>query len=68
MRIADWFRKLHRRRQEHQLRRAEELALESPAERRIAEGGMEGLGADLRAAELVRETRFEDVERMAEGE
>ena len=68
MRLADWFRNLRRRRQEEELREAEEMAVETPGERRISEGGMEALSADLRAAELVHEPRFEDVERLAAGE
>lgn len=68
MRLATWFHKVRRHRREAELRKAEETAVETPRERRLSEGGIEGLAADVRAAELVREPRFDDVVRLAEGE
>jgi hypothetical protein len=66
--LGTWFRKIRRHQDEADLRRAEQRLVQTPDERRLSEQGTEGLGPDLRAAELVRETRFDDVVRLAEGD
>ena len=50
MGLRSWLRKLRKREDDAALERAEEMQLESPEERRISEGDMEGMQADEQAA------------------
>ena len=49
MGLRSWLRGLRKREDEAPLNRAEEMQLESPQERRISEGDMEGMQADEQA-------------------
>jgi hypothetical protein len=48
--LRSWLRRLRKRDDDAALDRAEEMQLESPEERRISEGDMEGMQADEQAA------------------
>jgi hypothetical protein len=63
--LRSWLRALRRREDDAALRRAEEMQLESPEERRISEGDMEGMVADERAGEMWGQTP-EGADRLAE--
>jgi hypothetical protein len=42
------------------------MALETPAERHVTEGGIEGMAADERTARLAGEATIEDAERLGD--
>jgi hypothetical protein len=65
MGLRSWLRGLRRREDEAALNRAEEMQLESPQERRISEGDMEGMQADEQAGLTWGETP-EGADRLAE--
>jgi hypothetical protein len=68
MGILAWLRHLRQREDAAALRRAEEMAVETPAERTISSGDIEGMTADVRAAEQMREPSVGDAERLADEE
>jgi len=63
--LRSWLRGLRKRKDEAALKRAEEMQLESPEERRITEGDMEGMQADEQAGLTWGETP-EGADRLAE--
>lgn len=68
MRVLDWIRELHQRDDAKALERADNMAVETPAEREISEGDFEGMKADLMAGEVMYEVGLGEAERLAEGE
>ena len=42
------------------------MALKTPAERHVTEGGIEGMAADERTARLAGEATIEDAERLGD--
>ena len=65
MGLRSWLRGLRKREDDAALKRAEEMKLESPEERRISEGDMEGMQADEQAGLSWGETP-EGADRLAE--
>jgi len=65
MSLLGWLRGLRKREDEAALKRAEDEQLESPAERRISEGDMEGMQADEQTGLRFGETADEP-EHLAE--
>ena len=65
MSLLGWLKGLRKREDDAALRRAEDGQLESPEERRISEGDLEGLQADEQAGFRFGETADEP-ERLAE--
>jgi hypothetical protein len=51
-----WLKHFRKREDEAALKRAEDMQLESPDERRISEGDIDGMTADERAGEMWGET------------
>lgn len=68
MRILDWFQKLRKRDELKALEHAQHLAIESPAERAISEGDLEGMKADMLAGEAMLEVGLGEAKRLADGE
>ena len=67
MGIRSWWERFRKREDEKELERDEELALETPEERRISSGDIEALQADERTARFAGETA-EDAQRLGDGE
>jgi hypothetical protein len=67
MGLRSWWRRFQRHEDDEAIKRAEELALESPAERKLYQADMEGMEADLRSGERMYETPGE-AERLGEDE
>ena len=67
MGLRSWWRRLQRHEDDKAIKRAEELALESPEERKLYQADMEGMEADLRAGERMYDTPDEG-QRLAEEE
>jgi hypothetical protein len=65
MGLRSWLRGLRRREDDAALERAEDMQLETPGERRITEGDMEGMQADEQAGLAWGETP-EGADRLAE--
>ena len=68
MRILAWLRKLRQREDAAALKREQELRIETPAERAISSGDMEGMQADFRAAREEHEASIEDADRLGDNE
>jgi hypothetical protein len=68
MRINDWFQKLRKRDEVKVLEHAQHLAIESPAEREISAGDLEGMKADMLAGQVMLEVGLGEAKRLAEGE
>jgi hypothetical protein len=68
MGIGSWLKSWRKRSDAEGIRRAEERAGETPAERHRAEERIEDLQADEFAARSMREGNIEDVERFAEDD
>lgn len=66
MRIQELFQKLRGHQEAKVIERAQALAIESPGERAISEGDLEGLKADNLAAEAMYEVGLGEVRRMAD--
>jgi len=67
MGLRSWLRSFRQREDEAALKRAEDMQLESPEERRISEGDMEGMQADEQAGLAWGETP-QGADRLAEGD
>lgn len=67
MGLRSWWTNLRKREDEKALERDEELASETPDERDVSAGDLEGLQADERAGRLAGETPA-GVERLGDGE
>ena len=65
MGLRSWLKSLRKREDEAALNRAEEMQLETPEERRISAGDMEGMQADEQAGLAWGETP-EGADRLAE--
>ena len=65
MGLRSWLRSLRKRKDDAALERAGDMQIESPEERRISEGDMEGMQADEQAALTWGETP-EGADRLAE--
>ena len=65
MGLRSWLRSLRKREDDAALERAENMQLESPEERRISEGDLEGMQADEQAGLSWGETP-EGADRLAE--
>jgi len=63
--LRSWLRSLRKREDDAALERAEKMQLESPEERRISEGDLEGMQADEQAGLSWGETP-EGADRLAE--
>jgi hypothetical protein len=66
MGIRYWWAKLRKREDDAALERAEKMAVETPEERAISSGDIEGMGADERTARLAGEATIDDAERLGE--
>jgi hypothetical protein len=64
--IRSWWARIRRHEDEATLRRAEEMAVETPEERRASEGDIEGMAVDERTARLAGEATMEDAERLGD--
>jgi hypothetical protein len=68
MGIRSWWAKLRKREDQEALERAEAMATETPEERYISEGDIEGMAADERTGRLAGEATIEDAERLGDGD
>ncbi len=68
MRIGSWWARLRKHEDEKALERAEAMKLETPEERHITEGDIEGMAADERTGRLAGEATIEDAERLGDGD
>ncbi len=68
MSIGSWFKKLRKREDAEAMHRAEERSYETPGERRITSGDIEGLEADAQSARAMREGNIEDAEKFADAD
>jgi hypothetical protein len=66
--IRSWWDKLQRRDDEAAIERIEESQVETPAERHVSSGGVDGLQADERTARLAGDASIEDVDRLGDAE
>ena len=66
MGLRSWWKRFRKHEDDVALERAEEMQLESPAEREISKGDMEGLAADEQAGLMLGEPSIKDAERLAE--
>jgi hypothetical protein len=66
MGLRAWWKRFEKHEDAVALRRAEEMELESPAEREVSKGDMEGMAADERAGLRLGGETFEDAEGLAE--
>jgi hypothetical protein len=66
MGIRSWWSRFRAHEDEAAREQAEEMALETPAERHVTEGGIEGMAADERTARLAGEATIEDTERLGD--
>lgn len=66
MGIRSWWAKFRSNEDEAARERAEAMALETPAERHVTEGGIEGMAADERTARLAGEATIDDAERLGD--
>lgn len=66
MGILSWWQNFRKHEDEAALTRAEEMALETPEERHVTEGEIEGMAADERTARLAGEATIKDAERLGE--
>jgi len=66
MGLRSWWAKLRKREDDAAIERAEEMAKETPEERAISSGDIEGMAADERVARLAGEATIEDAERLGE--
>jgi hypothetical protein len=64
--MRDWFQKLRKHDEAKALEHAQRLAIESPAEREISKGDVEGLKADMMAGEAMHEVGLGEAKRLAE--
>ncbi len=67
MGIRSWWRRFQRHEEARAVERAEELALESPEERKLYQADMEGMEADLEAGARMYDTP-DEADRLAEDE
>jgi hypothetical protein len=67
MGIRGWWRRFQRHENAEAMKRAEELAVETPEERKLNHADMEGIEADLMAGAGMYETP-DEAERLAEDE
>jgi len=68
MGIGSWWKKLTKREDAEAMREAEQRSYESPAERRITSGDIEGLKDDEFVARGAHEPNIEAAERLGEGD
>ena len=66
MGIRSWWASFRSHEDEASLKRAEKMALETPEERHVTEGDIEGMAVDERTARLVGEGTIEDAERLGD--
>lgn len=66
MGIRSWWASFRKHEDENALERAEEMSLETPAERHATEGEIEGMAADERTARLAGEATIEDADRLGD--
>ena len=66
MSIGSWLKRLRKREDAKAIHRAEERSYETPEERRISSGDIEGLEADTQAARAMREGNIEDADRLGD--
>ncbi len=66
MGIRSWWASLRRHEDEAALNRAEKMALETPEERHVSSGDIEGMAVDERTARLAGEATIEDAERLGD--
>jgi hypothetical protein len=66
MGIRSWWASFRGYEDEAALKRAEKMALETPEERHVTEGGIEGTAVDERTARLAGEATIEDAERLGD--
>ena len=59
-------KRLRKREDAKAIHRAEERSYETPEERRISSGDIEGLEADTQAARAMREGNIEDADRLGD--
>jgi hypothetical protein len=64
--LRDLFKRFEKREDAEALKRAEEMKLESPAEREISKGDIEGMAADEQAGLMLGEPSIEHADRLAE--
>jgi hypothetical protein len=67
MGLRSWWRRFQSHEDAKAIERAQELALESPEERKLYQADMEGMEADLKAGERMYDTP-DEAERLAEDE
>lgn len=68
MRIFDWFRKRRQREDAEALERTEAMAVETPEERAVSAGDIEGMRADEDVTRLAGEASMRDAERLGDDE
>lgn len=66
MGIRSWWASFRKHEDEAALERVEAMSLETPAERHVTEGEIEGMAADERTARLAGEATIEDAERLGD--
>ncbi len=66
MSIRSWWSSFRRHEDEAAFERAEAMSLETPAERHVTEGEIEGMAADERTARLAGEATIDDAERLGD--
>jgi hypothetical protein len=67
MGILDWLAKLRHREDEETLEREVDREHDTPEERRLLSGDIDGIAADERAARSLGEGSIEDVDRLGDG-
>jgi hypothetical protein len=66
MSIRSWWANFRSHEDEAALERAEKMALETPEERHVSSGEIEGLAVDEQTARLAGEATIEDAERLGD--
>jgi hypothetical protein len=66
MAFRSWLKKLRAREDAEAIHRAEERSYETPEERRITSGDIEGLEADTQSARSVYEGNIDDADRLGD--
>jgi hypothetical protein len=68
MGILSWFKNLRKREDAEELQRAQDEYFDTPEERRIESGDIEGLQADYQARRFMREDTYESGSESADAE
>ena len=64
MSIRSWWASFRKREDDTAVERYEAMSLETPEERHVTEGNIEGMAADERTARLAGEATIDDAERL----